>query len=253
MNRAQPSLLLLAAPPVSAALWPPVQARLSTLGFSSEALELFTPAPEVVTIDALAAQVATAAARRAEPVIIVGHGTATPIAWRAAQHGAAGLVLSNGPVGELPPLTRAMLSAFPPPQIMSRTLLSPRVWQRWLRSSVGLRRLVNNPYVMDRDTVVTVSKDYLSTSAHRLAVAHFFRELLLLPSAPPSLDLPSLLLWGNHDVLFPASITDEARLYLSTCEHRQVAGGRYLHPAERPWEMADAIAGWVTEHWKTAS
>src|SRR5215203_3710809 len=90
---------------------------------------------------------------RGRSVLLIAHGTALPVAWRAARDGgAAGLVLTNGPLTQLDPVARAAAAL----ARLAPWSLHPRVAIPALASSLALRRLVVNPYVMDRDTVVAL-------------------------------------------------------------------------------------------------
>src|SRR6185436_18027534 len=54
-----------------------------------------------------AASEALANEMRGRSVLLIAHGTALPVAWRAARDGSAtGLVLTNGPLTKLDPLAR---------------------------------------------------------------------------------------------------------------------------------------------------
>ena len=242
------TIVLVAGPPVSARLWDGVVDRLRHLGHDAEALELFDPAPANPSVPALAATVRAALGGHDDP-ILVAHGTAVPVALAAAQGANLGaLVLTNGALGGLHPVTRAICMAARIPGLISKVGLHPLIWQRWLASSVGLRRAVVNPYVMDRDTVVALSAPYLKSGAHRRAVTQYLAELPDAVAEVPAPNAPTLLLWGDEDPLQPMHVADSSRRWLPRAEVQAVPGGQHLHPVERPWAFADALDAW----WRTA-
>ncbi|MFZ5477930.1 MAG: alpha/beta fold hydrolase [Myxococcota bacterium] len=175
--------------------------------------------------------------------LVVAHGLAVPVAVEAARAvPPAALVLSNGPLGRVDPVTAA-LGRIPG----LRALLAPPVWLRWLASSAGLRRAVANPYAMDRDTVAALCGPGVATPAARRATASF---LASLPGDLPDgrdLACPVLLLWGDDDALYPAFVASALEAAHPRATYVAVPGGRFLHPEERPWAMADAIARWRSE------
>jgi pimeloyl-ACP methyl ester carboxylesterase len=238
------SILLVAGPPVSARLWDGVADRLRQLGHDANTIELFDPAPADPSVPALAATLRAALAGHDHP-ILVAHGTVLPVALAAAQGSDLGaLVLTNGALGGLHPLTRALCAAARIPGVVSKVALHPRLWQRWLASSVGLRRAVVNPYVMDRDTVVALSAPYLQSGAHRRAVTQYLAELPAAVAEVPAPDVATLVLWGDEDPLQPMHVADSARRWLPRAVVEAVPGGQHLHPVERPWAFADALDAW---------
>jgi pimeloyl-ACP methyl ester carboxylesterase len=173
--------------------------------------------------------------------LVVAHGLALPAAIAAARLSPPrALVLSNGPLGRLDPVTAALARAPGLP-----FLLNPAIWLRWLASSAGLRRAVVNPYVMDRDTVVALCGPSVDSAAGRRATAAYAKSLLRpLPDAR-DLPCPVLLLWGDADALYPPFLAASGEAAGPGTTYVAVPGGRFLHPEERPWAMADAIASWV--------
>ncbi len=240
-------LLLVAGPPASAALWGPVVTRLAHHGLSAEAIELFDPVPTDATVAGMSAALAQRLRAEPEPALLVAHGTALPIALRAAAIAPLrGLVLSNGPLGALDPITAALCRLARRPSIFAQVILQPSLWTRWLASSAGLRRAVVNPYVMDNDTVVALCAAYLQSPPHRRAVARYLADLpanIDVPALPAT--LPVLLCWGDGDPLYPAGTADAARVHFDGSTWVNIPGGHHLHPAERPWALADAVATWA--------
>ncbi len=179
----------------------------------------------------------------AEAPVLVAHGLACPAAiYAAAQVPGCRLVLCNGPITHLDPATRALAHAARLPALLPSLIFHPAVVVRWLYSSLGLRRAVRNPYVMDRDTVVAICAPLFSTAGRRLAVAAYLRSLPDAVRSTPIFEGPTTLLWGDEDALYPPWQVDDARALLPRLRHVTVPGGRSLHPVERPWLVADAIA-----------
>jgi pimeloyl-ACP methyl ester carboxylesterase len=227
---------LLAGPPFGGEpMWGPVIRRWNASRV--RVVDLLAFGPEVDSAaDALANEL------RGRSVVLVAHGTALPVAWRAARAGgAAGLVLTNGPLTHLDPITRAAVAL----ARVAPWTLRPRVAVPALASSLAMRRLVVNPYVMDRDTVVALLGDSLESAERRASILRFLRSLAGSFGPTPAFEGPALCLWGDADVLYPASIADEARRWFPRFHHVAVPGGRLFHPVERPWSTADAIDSWL--------
>lgn len=239
--------LLLAGPPGSSSLWDGVAARLGE-ALEIHRLELFDPLPADPSVLGLARRVADALVALRQPALLVAHGSAVPVALRAAPLAQpAGLVISNGPVHRLDPFLWALSRAGRAPALLAGTLLQPAVLRGWLASSLGLRRAVINPYVMDRDTVVALLDPLLQSPPHRIALARFLASLAEATNQCPIWDGPALVVWGDADPLYPAFHGDEARRFLPKAQVVAVPGGQHLHPVERPWALADAVAMWVQE------
>jgi len=241
MSPALPHVVLLAAPPLGTAAWHDVARRLEHHGLATTIPDLFSPeharllssdGPEAL-IDALAPLV--------EGACLVAHGQANPLALHLARRASLRLlVLSNGPVARIDPITRTVsrLARMPGAPVWAR----PSIVRPLLASSAALRRLVVNPYVMDRDMVARVTESWTADGPRRTAVTRWLRALPALTATAPAPTGPTLLVWGDEDILYPAHVADEAAGLHPDIEHVRVPGGRHLHPIERPWELADAIA-----------
>ena len=223
-----PPVLLIAGPPMSARLFAKTQARLSR---SSVAVELVGSKGEG-DVASLARTVEEAAAELGASVV-VAHGLAVPV---ALQTRGLELVLLNGPLGRVDTVT-GMLARLGSGALRS-LVLRRSVLDRWLASSLGLRRLVANPYAMDRDIVVALSHP-VTQDAHSVATAADWIVDAARPGAVDGLeDRVIAAIWGDHDPLYPlASI---ARL-VPRERVQAVPGGRHLFPEERPWELADRL------------
>ena len=234
------TILLMAGPPLSGAMWAQVQKRLQLHGLDVRIIALLEP-PDITTAAQAAQRVAAIIADTPSP-LLVAHGLAVPVALHAAQHSPpAGLVLSNGPIAGVDRVS-ALLGQLPASVLQS--LLQPRLWLRYLASSAGLRRAVVNPYVMDRDTVVAVCGPPVRTAAHRSALAAVWRDLAHSAEPPPAFPGPTLLVWGDQDRLYPMHISNDAAAMFPCLQRETVPGGQHLHPLERPWAIADAIWNW---------
>ncbi|MFT4977634.1 MAG: pimeloyl-ACP methyl ester carboxylesterase [Myxococcota bacterium] len=233
-------LLLVTGAPFSATLWSGVEERLRTHGLRGESIELL----DCSTVQAAADLLASRVRMHDGPLAIVAHGSAVPAALRAAAAAApAALVLTNGPAARVDPILKGIAAL--PTIALSQLLLRPGVWLRWLASSAGLRRAVINPYVMDRDMVVTICQPPVNTAPRRAASASWLKDVAR-GEPTPSFSGALLLVWGDHDPLYPASDVDIVRKRMPQLAHTSIPGGQHLHPIERPWAIADAIAEWLS-------
>ncbi len=173
-----------------------------------------------------------------EGTVLVAHGLAVPAAMLAARRGRPGLrglVLTNGPITRLDAFSAAFARSA---SVLSRA--PGAVYTRWLASSAGLRRTVANPYVMDRDTVAAICGPLFADAGQRRAVADYVRSLAPMPAfAAPG--VPVALIWGDDDPLYPLAEADAADVLLGGGRVRAIPGGRFGHPEERPWALADAV------------
>ncbi len=196
------------------------------------------------TLQAVAERIASGLRASSHPVVLVAHGLAVPAVLRAAALAPgpmlAGVVLSNGPITRLDPITRAW-QRLPG----ARVGLHPQLFVRWLASSAGLRRAVCNPYIMDRDTVDAICSPLVATRADRTAVITYVRSLDPLPPfTRPA--VPTMLAWGDDDPLYPLAEADAADVLLGGGHLRAIPGGRFVHPEERPWALADLVTSFCS-------
>lgn len=237
--RAQVRVICLAGPPFGGALMGRVAERLG-----GRAVGVLDPAhPDHGWVER--AEALAEAVRPGE--VVVAHGLAVPAAVRLATLvPVGGLVLSNGPLRPTG-VTRALSLAGRRSGVALVSVFRPPISTAVLASSAGLRRLVVNPYVMDRDTVAALSEPLLGTPTGRRAVASYLASLATLPD-PHALRCPTLLAWGDADPIFGATEAAFLEATLSGCRSVRIPGGQHLHPEERPWALADAVAGWRTDH-----
>lgn len=243
------TIMLVAGPPFGPPMWDAVRRRLEHHGHTVHVHSLVGEAAAAGGVQGARAALVEALHRLPEPPVLVGHGLAVPVLVGLPDDvPSAGLVLSNGPVTQLDPVTRLLARACLRPRLAAATLLQPPVFQRWLWSSAGLRRAVVNPYVMGRDTVVAVTAEALSTPAARANLAAFMVSLAKLDwAAAPRLPdgVPALLVWGDDDRLVPPGQAEALRVNYENCLQVSIPGGRHLHPIERPWELADQVDSWI--------
>lgn len=224
-----PRLCWYAGPPFTEAVLRGCVARAG-----GQALPLLEPGADN-TVDGVAARIV---ARTGPDDVCVAHGLAVPALVRALAIGlnARAVVLSNGPVTRVDPFTRAWMGLGP----ALPHLTQPALIGRWLRSSAGLRRAVCNPYVMDRDTVAAIAEPLFRSLAQRRAVAAYLASLAPLPELRAAA-VPVTLIWGDDDALYPLAEADAADVRLGGGRVLAIPGGRFGHPEERPWALADAV------------
>ncbi|MCB9779979.1 MAG: alpha/beta hydrolase [Alphaproteobacteria bacterium] len=241
------TVLLVPGPPTGPDLWTQVQKRLAPR-HATRVATLLDAAEAEPTVGGQAAWLADriASLRSDGELAVVAHGLAVPVALRATPSEVP-LVLCNGPIragGPAADLAGALLRSLP---LLAPVALNPAISLRFLASSAGLRRAVRNPYVMDHDTVVTVCGNAFVDGAARRRLARFLADLPAALRSTPGRGGPTLALWGDEDRLHPASAVDELRLLAPATTHIAVPGGRLMHPVERPWEVADAVAAWLAD------
>ena len=168
-----------------------------------------------------------------EPALVVAHGVAVPLVLAAMSDASVPVVVSNGPVRRMDWLFRALSSM--PAGLLSRVLFRPAVLNSWLTSSLGLRRAVVNPYVMDSSVVEVLTQSMVGNPAARRAAAAWIK---LLPTLLPSARSEGVwAIWGDADWLYPV---DDIQEFLGPDRVVLIPGGRWFHPEERPWALADA-------------
>lgn len=237
-----PTAWLVAAPPMAPEMWAQVARRLEG-HFHPELVDLFEEGGVDGRVEALAERMIDRMGSTADGVLIA-HGLAVPVAMAVgARRPTLPLVLANGPIGAMHPLVAAIggLARTGP---LATAVLAPRLSVPLLASSLGLRRAVRNPYVMDRDNVVAICAPSLRSKDRRKAASALLGSLPAFLRSTPQIHSPTLLVWGDEDRLHPPAMVDEARARILHLEHHRVPGGRFLHPVEQPWDMADSIVEW---------
>ncbi len=221
------SILLLNGPPFSPLFWKKVQGRLSEHGISSSSINWLEYSGSFEQLE-------TFLQTRIEQTdinTVVAHGLAVPLALQLCSK-TAGIhfILCNGPLDthKITSLLRTVPSLF----------FHPRVSLPFLASSVAFRRLVINPYVMNRDMIATLSKEILDNSTTRKNIYKYFKELQVWKQPKNLTGQEVSLIWGDSDFLFPAP---KENLFLKNSPPILIPGGAHFHPIERPWALADQI------------
>ena len=138
----------ISGPPFDVAIWRAVEARVRDLGFTTRAWPCLMAGSGDIAEEVARLKADLEAA--ADDVLLVGHGSALPLIRAVGTHAkVSGLVLSNGPGETADRLSRLWTRVFSIPPPLRKSLLSPTVVMPFLQSSLGLRRTVVNPYVMD--------------------------------------------------------------------------------------------------------
>ena len=179
--------------------------------------------------------------------VVAAHGLAVPVgialdAALAAKGASLGaLVLVNGPLAQLDGLAQALVRLARVPGA-ARSAFLPRPWLGWLRSSAGLRRAVNNPYAMDRDTIAALCGPLVADAPRRAALVTWLTSLGEPWPDAAGVTAPLTLLWGDNDVLHPLGQVDSISGIRGKGQIRLAPGGRFAWPEEMPWHFADVVA-----------
>jgi hypothetical protein len=236
-----PALWLFAGPPFAGTQYREVVTRLRELRPTGRV--------ECVAVSEAGAgwedSAASLAVRVAEGDILFAHGLAVPVACGvAAARGLGALVLSNGPLRALDPVSSAVVALARAPGF-GALAFRRRPWLTWLASSGGLRRAVNNPYAMDRDTVATVCGPLVHSGEASGALRRWLSSLDRGWPDPAQLEVPLRLLWGDNDRLHPLSEADRVDAIRGGGCIVVQPGGRFAWPEEMPWALADhLLAAW---------
>jgi hypothetical protein len=245
-----PKNLFIAGPPFDTSLWKDVSERLNIHGYTNEFVSLLVDGDGSMRTEA--ERVAHEIQQSTEPVILVAQGSALPVALTAATIAKpAGIVLTNGVLGRTDPMTRALCAAAQMPQLMFNQMCSPQIILRWLSSSAGLRRAVVNPYVMDHDTTVAICGPIFEDKAKRKRLQRYLKDLSTEANKSPTFSAKTLLCWGDSDLLNPVKTSPFDKQSTDLITKEVILGGKYLHPVERPWEIADRIHEWAVKHLTT--
>ena len=174
---------------------------------------------------------------------VIAHGLSIPVALEACNIiGNRRLIISNGLLTPNVGLIRWILPRLQQmPCTMTRHLLRPSISLPILASSAAFRRLVINPYVMDRNTLAELTEEVLSCPSYRKNVGSYISSLGTWKFRAPK-KTSVFAIWGDNDLLFPLEQIENCEQLQISSEHiHRIEGGAHFHPIERPWSIADAI------------
>jgi len=238
------SIWFIAGPPFDATLWSDSAQRLRDLGLHTKCYSLLRSGTGSLASEAQCLSSAIEATQ--DDVILVGHGTALPLVLKVAQSGSLrGAVLTNGPIDHPDPFTQSLCTVAKLPSPIGKVLFHPRILLRFLASSVGLRRTVVNPYVMEHDTVVAICGPIFADPEIRHRVQTYLKSIANLQEQHPKTSTPILICWGDEDWINNCNYSSFVQRNEIQTTLKTVSGGRFLHPVERPWEIADIIYDWT--------
>lgn len=230
----------LGAPPVSSLIFRHLARPLAAGGWSLVLPELFDPPPRRARVADLVERLGPFVA--AGDATVLAHGNAWPVALALAATGRVSrLVLLDGPSDGLDPVTRALAGVARVARPAASALLAPAWSLPALASSAAMRRLVVNPYLMDRDIVALLGAPWSATRAHRVAVADYLADIAAYRT---DVDLPAtevLWVWAGNDLLQPRPSNPENLIRARATSAVVIPGARHLLAEEVPWLVADAI------------
>ena len=73
---------------------------------------------------------------------------------------------------------------------------------------------------------------------------YIFNDLPRAIQGLSKLSIPTMLLWGDEDRLYPPTTVDSVDIYCRTLPMNGFRRATF-HPAERPWEIADRLTNWT--------
>ena len=222
---------LITSPPFGERFWTLVQQRMMHHGYE---VSIHTPMEHHYSMEKMVEQLSLVITHNDS---VVAHGLGVPLLLAFANaHRIKHAFISNGPLKNLDPLCSTFSKL---PLSAQQLYLHPRISFRYFRSSLGMRRSVVNPYVMDEETVSTVCAP-LQNAATRKNMALYLVEIASF-EPPYKIDAPLTLIWGDHDLLYPISVCTEIQTRYPHSQRFDIEGGKIFHPIERPWAIADII------------
>lgn len=198
-----------------------------------------------------------------EITCIVGHGysNALVLSWNEQRHtNTPTIILSNGyiqkmphPIQNLSKIVVEDIKAVSLPSIAYTThflakhcpsfvienLFRPSIMENLLSSVFLFRRLVINPYVLDRDTIVLLCQENLANDVYRKNAALFLDNIQKISFSYTKNNVHCI--WGEIDHLFPISQIQTQLPNVPAENFVSIDGAAYFHPIERPWAIADHI------------
>lgn len=236
------TIMCIPSPPFGANYWTSVCKRLETKQLQTK---IVTPLSTASGLAQATRTMDDALSSCEDNVVLLTHGAMLSLAMALTSHPKIkGIVLSNGSVSKASPWAKLGRSI---PTSFLKMVLQPNISAQLFSSSLGMRRWVVNPYVMNHDMVVRVCEEFINNSQYKSNCLKWLgnNDIPLKPTANEK--TPCLSIWGTHDIFHPLSERQAIDLLFSNHTAVDVPGGRYLHGLERPWETADHIAQWCTE------
>ena len=222
---------LLSSPPFGEQFWTLVCDRLTEHGYE---VQIQSPIENHATLEGACVQLSNVISPNDH---VVAHGLIVPLLLKFAnKFPIKRAVVSNGPLTHLDPLSKTFSNL---PRLLQQLYLNPTISFRFLRSSIGLRRAVVNPYVMDKEVVAEVCSPLHESSFRRNFTAYLEQLHSFVP--PDSLKTELTAIWGDHDLLYPTTIATDLQNRYPNTKRIDIEGGKLLHPIERPWAIADLI------------
>jgi len=232
------SVLLLNGPPFSPKFWFEVQHRLHQHSIESHTLDFLHQADDLLS----ATNCIRKEIKKKNIRHLVAHGLAVPAAISVSrQQPLENLILSNGPLG-----AHRLLKLINVPKFLLHPLLHPLVSIPIFASSIAFRRLVINPYVMNRDTIVSLCQNNLSSAKYRRNTVNYLHSLNNLCPFEQSNISQCTFIWGDSDRIFSLKEIDSTSTKNPRTNRVLIAGGAHLHPIERPWAIGDHIKQIIT-------
>ncbi|MEC7984098.1 MAG: hypothetical protein VX278_02970 [Myxococcota bacterium] len=223
---------LLTGPPFGKKLWEDCAKRLSQLGYQIEIISLFE------RTGSLEEELKFMHENIQSEDVCLSHGLANPVLMQFSSQSPAQLIaFSNGPIDSLDIVTRSFVRL---PSFLQKIYLHPKIAHRYLHSSLGLRRLVVNPYVMERDTVVALCSG-LQDATTRSHYIKGIKHIMNLEKGFQSQAANHLAIWGDEDLLYPSKVASKLQNKIPNLKRIDIPGGKFLHPIERPWAIADVL------------
>jgi len=222
---------LISSPPFGDDFWRGVQNRLAYHGHD---VQIHSPIEHAASIR----EACIFLKNHVQPQdVLVAHGLGVPLALQyASENPINHAILSNGPIENLDPISASFAKL---PSLLQKIYLHPTICFRYFQSSLGMRRAVVNPYVMDKEMVASACAP-LTKGQTRSHMIQYLKEISSF-SPPASIQSSILAIWGDHDLLYPISISMEIQNRYPQTTRLDIEGGKLLHPIERPWAMADIM------------
>jgi len=225
------TIYLIASPPFGEYFWNGVKNRLLFHGYNVQIVSLWETNSPLTQVKQTLCSMLT------KDDCVATHGLLLPfLLWAIGDQPVHRIIVSNGPFDQLDPFSSLAQKV---PSKMLSWYLHPLISLPFFRSSFGMRRLVINPYVMDAE-MVKQSCAPLKKHTARKSLSTYIQKIPTLP-LPKNIQSPGLVLWGDQDILYPITIATKICSRYPSFTRKDIRGGAFLHPLERPWAMADLI------------